>query len=608
MRKMNPSRPVGCMLLAALCMVWTGAARADVLSQVPADAAVVIKLNHVSDTNQKVAALLQQLGVTDLVPTMKDPLQALEDSSGFGAGIDPKGDVALFFSADDIASMPNNNKTGVILVPVSDYKAFVGSQTVVRTDNDITIMHTKDSETDVFVQQWGDYAAISQSKDELSVKHEGLTATGAVAKELAGDDFVLFVNVAALKPTLLPKLDDAEKQLVSKIQDSITDAGKQQVTVALAKELVQGAREFLNDAQGSAFGLTLGANGLKGNFTVDFAPDTYLGKLASTMKQTDESLLAGLPQQSYMFFGGFVQDPAWSGKLFDDVTGPITPQLPAMGDDGKKILDALASMRGIMTSFEGGSFGVVSPDAPKAGNLIQEFFVFKGDSAKIKDAESKMMTVTGMMMNAFMQVVSAQMGQAAGGGDLFKMTTTPNFKTVDNVALDRWQLQVDPDNTSPQAMQMSQSFAMIYGPDGLSVLGGSIDSKTFIGSLGVPDQLLSTAIEAAKSGQDVLSDTVKDINDQLPKKRSVVEYMGLGQYLSTILNFMKANGMQLNIAIPNNLPPIGMTVGADDSSFRVDGYVPTPLMQGVMQAGMQVYMQFNAQHRGGGGGAGGGGL
>ena len=609
MRKMNRAVQIGCVLAMGWCAGFTVApARADVLDQMPADAAIVIKLNHLGETNTKLAGLLQQLGVTDLVPTMKDPMQSLKDSSGLGAGIDTSRDAGAFFTAENLENGMQGSMAGIALLPVSDYKAFLASTDVVRTDNDTTVVHFKNQETDVFVQQWGDYAALAGTKDSLSVKHDGLKPTGTAAKELANDDMVLFANFAPLKVKWLPKLDDGEKQMMDLVEKQVTDPAQQKAADAAVKQLINGAREFLNDAQGSAVGFTISDKGIKGSLTVDFTPDSYLGKLAMSLKQTDGSLLTGLPSATYLAFGGFVQDPALSSKVFDDMVGPIAAELPAMGDNGKKILDMIAAAKGALASAEGGVFGVVSPtEALGQGSLVQEIFVMKGDSAKIKAAQSKAMELTGNLMSAAMQLAPHMQGGAgananAGGPDLFKTTQTADYKTISGVSLDRFQVQVNPDNTSAQAMQMNQAFAMMYGPEGLNAVGGIIDDKTFIGAVGAPDQLITDAVAATKANQDVLSDTVKEIDAQLPKKRAVVEYFGLGQYMSTVLSYMKANGVPINITIAPNLPPLGVTWGSEDSSLRVDGYVPVPLIQGLVQAGMSAYMQFSGHQGGGGGG------
>ncbi len=412
MREFNRAVRVGCVLTLGWCAAAISqTARADVLSQVPSDAAIVVKLNHISDTNQKLQSLLQQLGLTDLVPTLKDPLQSLEDATGFGPGFDTKGEAALFFMANDLSSSADPGDKLVVLLPVSDYKAFLASQQVVRTEDETTIVHFKGQETDEFIQQWGDYAAVAASRQGLSVKHEGLKASGTSAEQLSGDDLVIYTNFSAIRPLLLPKLDDGQKQLLDLIDKQVKDPAMQKISDAAAKQLIQGTREFLTDAQGCTYGITLSSGGIKGTLAVDFAPDSYLGNLVKTAKQSDGSLVAGLPKESYLAFGGFVNDPAWSAKLFDDLVNPIAAELPGLGDNGTKIINLIAVAKDALTTSEGGVFGVVTPSgAAGQQSMVQEVFVIKGDSEKIKNAQTKGAELTSSMMNAMMQLVISQAG------------------------------------------------------------------------------------------------------------------------------------------------------------------------------------------------------
>ena len=118
MKTVKRALKTSCIFAAAWCLsgLATPAAWAQVLDQVPSDATVVFKINHLDATNTKVSSLLQSLGVTDLVPTMKDPLTALETQLGIGPGLEPKRDAA--------AVMLNGNLDGggpppfVMLLPV----------------------------------------------------------------------------------------------------------------------------------------------------------------------------------------------------------------------------------------------------------------------------------------------------------------------------------------------------------------------------------------------------------------------------------------------------------------------------------------------------------
>ena len=149
---------------------------------------------------------------------------------------------------------------------------------------------------------------------------------------------------------------------------------------------------------------------------------------------------------------------------------------------------------------------------------------------------------------------------------------------------------------------MSQQMSMMYGPDGARFLLGNVDSKTLVTALGIDDDLLGQAIDLTKDNKDVLTDDLKLVDAGLPKNRAGVFYLGLDQLLTTGINYAKANGVPVPIQLPNNLPPIGFAFGTDGPSMHYDMFIPTKLMQSLVQAGSAIFQQFN--NRGGGGGGG----
>jgi hypothetical protein len=591
MKTMKRAIKVSCIFAAAWCLasVASPMAQAQVLDQTPSDALVVVKINHLADTNKKVSDLLAQLGVTDLVPTMKDPLETAETQLGIGPGLDTKRDAAA------VVLNGTFEKDGpppfVLLLPVSDYKAFLGSLTVVRTEGDVTVAHFKDNEDDAFIENWGDYAAISDKKDNVTVKHEGLKPTGLSKKQLDDKDFCVYVNFPVLKDVLIPKLKDGTDQATDQLTKTITDPAKLKLAQAALKQGIAMVTEFLNDAQGTTIGLSISDAGISSNMVVELTPDSYLGKLASSVKTTDGPLLTGLPKENYLFFGGSIQDPAALTKVVNDVLAPIMTELSGMGDDGKKLTDAIEIYKQALLNVEGDTFGVIAPTAALGqGSLLRVVTIYKGDAAKLQAAQLKVADVQNDMLKVL----------GFGNVDLMKTTVTPAFKTINGVKFDRVQSEVNPDNTSQEAMRMSEMLSQIYGPDGASGLIGSIDEKTLVASMGNDDDTISQVIDASKANKDVLTDDLKDVDANLPKTRAVVAYLGLDQIVSTALSYAKANGLNVGIQLPNNLPPIGFSAGTDGSALRSDMFIPTKLLQSMVQAGATMYQQFN--NRGGGGG------
>ncbi len=436
-RSTAPRSPALRLAVAALAGGWVlsaaaaPAARGQMLAQCPADAALVLKVNHLAETNTKVAALLQTLGVVDLVgDAAKDPLRTFEDKLGLPpASIDDKRDGGFFMpNAASADESERGDPPLVLLLPVTDYKAFLAGTTVVRTDGDVSVVHFKDQTEDAFVAHWGDYAALTPRRELLAGKHDGLKATGAAGRELDGRDLCLFVNFPALKGFLQPALAKQRTKFQAQAEQQMagTEAAKKQLAHAAIDQAFNVADRFLQDAEPTTVGLNVGKAGLTQTTVVGFHDGSYLANLLGHLRTTEAPLLAGLPDEKYIFFGGSVQDPKKLTQLIDDLAAPLLPKLAALGDNGDKIKSMLDMYKSAMADSEGGSIGLVVPTAAMGqGSLVRYIAVLRADAQKLKDAQEQAAQVQASLMA----------GLGVPGADLTKTTVTKGAKTVDGVVV-----------------------------------------------------------------------------------------------------------------------------------------------------------------------------
>src|SRR6476469_5306660 len=92
---MRNVRKLGVAAVVALAMFIATAASAQVLTMVPGDAMVVIKIKNMQDVSAKVAALSQQWGLANIRPELNDPLGTLLTVGGLGPGINKNGEAAV---------------------------------------------------------------------------------------------------------------------------------------------------------------------------------------------------------------------------------------------------------------------------------------------------------------------------------------------------------------------------------------------------------------------------------------------------------------------------------------------------------------------------------
>ena len=134
---------VALALMAAL--VFTSAAQAQVLKQVPKDASFVFKINDLQAMSGKLKDMAARLGVADLLAgagageqLVVNPLGLLKDQLHVKAGLKDNGEFAVAFFMPAGAGQP----TMLALVPVSDYAAFIGNFGDPAKEGDVDVLKT----------------------------------------------------------------------------------------------------------------------------------------------------------------------------------------------------------------------------------------------------------------------------------------------------------------------------------------------------------------------------------------------------------------------------------------------------------------------------------
>lgn len=572
----------------AVVVAMTLSARAQVLEQVPADSLVVLKVSNIEQTSGKLAKFTQDLGVAMMVPQLNDPLGALLQEMGIQNGVDKTGELAFAY-VDPAVSKANEDKSVVILFPVSDFNAFLGNFPGAKTDNGVSEVTIKNQAN--FVANWGKYAAISPSKEVVAMTHGGLKLSSpAAAKEVAGKDMVVFANIPAIKAKVGPSLGEARTKMITEMEKEITKdaetAKYSPVIKALINQGMNAAEEFLNDSTAATISLNFNETGIATSVLAEFTPETYLGKLFSGVKTQSTSMLAGLPEAKYIIYGGSVSDPQVVDKLLTDLATPVVTELskadPAAGTAAQKYLDGL---RAYAIGAKSSVMGWIAP----AGNLGQESIfqivsVQTGDTAKMKQGYADMMTAQQQLMGSF-------------GGEKMKnfmaVETTPNSKTIGGVSFDLVATKINVDQNDPQAAQMQQGIQMMYGPDGMNALVGVSGDKMIMG-MGVADEVLESVVAATKDNKDILgsADKVKNVASQLPKQRVGEVYIALDEIARTAGNYAAMFGAPVDVQLPPDLSPVGIAIATEGPALRIDSFTPTDTLRSLVAAGMQAAMQM----------------
>jgi hypothetical protein len=576
-------------------------ARAQVFEQVPADAAAVFEIKDLGGLNTKVAKMAKTFGLDEISPEFKDPLASLLEKGHMTKGIDKSRDAALaVFAPDKKGDGAANEPDALALIPVSDYKAFVGNfepaDGAAAPAGLTAVKDPNNPSATTYIAEHGKYAAMSDKKELLSRK-VGLKLTAAVRKEADAKDAIFYINMPAVRDKVLPEMKANRQKMLDEVGSSLENNPQMKqfgpVIKVVVNQWLDFAQNFMTDAQAVVFSLNLTDEGMAGGGLAEFAPDSEMGKTVAQMKSNGTPLLAGLPDRKYFAFGGFSVDPGVTGKMLDQYVDPVIKELnKSGGDTGKQIADLLKSMKVMMASTTHSASGYVVPTGPLGQeSIVQAVTVVNGDAEKIHESYK---TMLGGM--------SKLMAQAPKGAAAPKFEVTPDAKTVDGVKLDSYSMKMEFDQNDPSAAQAQQMMAMIYGPNGMGGNMGVVNDKTLVVVQGGTDKLLSETIAAAKAGKDVLSQTpgVKSVSAQLPDGRVLEYYVALDNIVTSAVKYAQGFGLQVKLKLPQNLPPVGVSAGTDGPSARMDVFVPAQTVQSLVAAGIQAYTQM--QNGGGAGG------
>jgi hypothetical protein len=592
---------IACIVLA------TSIASAQVLKQIPSNALVMLKVSDLEATSKKISDLGTSLGIAQMVPQMADPLGSLMKQLGVTDGVNRDGDMAFVYVDPATLNTPSD-KSVLLLLPVSDYQKFVANFADAKPDGDLTQVHFNGERDLTYLAHWGDYVAASPTREIVAkAPTDMIQVDGLAAKELDGKDFVLFANLKTLRPKMLTHIATLRQMAPEEIDKAVAPGATRfqgidaQKFAPLAKvaatQLLNIAQDFAEGADAASFSLNLSPDGIATTLMCQFAPGSNLANRVTTIKNTDESLLSGLADGKYLLYGG--SNPGDLSKPLADFLAPIQKAITDLGPDYASLNTWLGDLQKMVAASKGGSGGMLVPTAqPGQGSLVQVVAIRRGDAKAI-------METTRDMADAQQAAIKALGIHIAGSGQ----TYVPAAKTVDGVTFDELKSDINMNGKTPQEMQVAQIMTMVYGPLGPSAFIGVVNDQTFLTVMGLDDAAISTAIAAAKAGDDPLAKTsaVKSVAAQLPAQRFAVLYVPLDLWATTGFGYAKMFGIDMGVTMPENLPPMGTTLSTDGAAIRADTYLPSQLTQALAAAGMQVYMKSQnvgqPQQQGGGGGA-----
>jgi hypothetical protein len=573
------------VVLAAL-LLCSAPAWAQVLKQLPADPLVVIKVNKPQAVSAKAGKLMQQLGLGNLQPDLADPLNALMKQLKIREGFDSQGELAAAVYADLSQAVPS--PVVVVMIPVTNYKVFTGNLAALKDAGaGVSTFRFQEGGEDLFVTNWGSFAAVSDNQEFLAKKPAGAAiASPAAMAQWDKADAVILANTKLMASQVMPQFREAKKTILQEIERNLVGvmgAGNDKflpVIRALVNQALNVVEGVLKDTSAAAEAINITDKGLTFTVLADFAPDSYSGKAIAGMKNTADDLLVGLPQRKYFVVVGQAPTPEVMTGLMSDLLDPVAKELTALGADGKAFVDLIDVMKKATGAAKSSAVGLAQPTgAPGQQSVLQEVVVTRGDSAVMADAQRRSFQLT----NDLMKLMPATPGMT------LQMKLDQGAATVAGVKMDKIGMNYVFDPNNPQAAQMKQIIDIMYGPNGMSGVQGAVNATTYVVAFGGDDAFIQAAVNAAKAGDATLSKqaSLKAAADMLPTQRFMVMYVYPDNIASTVIAYLNQFGMKVPLKINADIAAMGMSVSTEGSALRVDYAMPMELIENTVSTVIQ---------------------
>jgi hypothetical protein len=601
------------MSVALLVLALAAGAQAQVLDQVPSNAIAVLKVKSLSGLNAKVIKLANAWGIDEMVPEFKDPLGSILEKGHMSQGVNKDGDMAIaFFPVAEAApasapaeaaaengggarGLENTPPPQVLgLIPVSDYKAFVGNFTDPHEDGEITTATSPDDKKPVYLAHWGDFAAISDVKTLLDNKPTGFKLAGLAAQE-AEKDITVFANMEQLR-AFGPKLKEQRQKLWDEMSKNLgqDEASKKlgPVLKAVVDMYMNAVQDYIEQGTSGVASIDLSDAGINAATFAEFQPDSRLGKnFAHLRGNSAGSALAGLPDRKYFAAGGYSVDGKVAEEMLSNLADPVIAELGQAGDQWKSLGDVVSAVKAVVGLTNSSAAGYIVPTgAPGQEAILQAVSVSTGDAKGIRDTNRKMFTALADLMKNGPQSANAPV----------TVDFKPDDKTVDGVSFDHFQSALAMDQNDPRAAQAQGAISLLFGPNGIGSYGGVVDDSHYVVVSGGNDELITDLIASAKAGKDAISlrPSVATVASHLSKNPVLIYYIFLDQIATSATKLAANFGFPIKLNLPENLPPIGVSAAANGPSIRFEAFIPSDLVQNLISAALKARQDMQAGNNG----------
>ncbi|MEX0655753.1 MAG: hypothetical protein WD534_03225 [Phycisphaeraceae bacterium] len=576
------------MATAALGLLTAGHARADVnqaLELVAADAEVVVIVPSLAALNQQVSELGQTLNLQ--LDELDDVVGQLRHHAGMTAGVDETGPLVVALLDVSTALTDGARPTAALLVPVSDYEAFVGN--FGGEAGEAIASLTMPEGQPAFAKLLGDHAVMSDDQAVVEAYAGGGDAQalrdtlGELGRKyLDESSAAVYIDLEAVGPAMMGAIDRKLAEFDAMI-DEFSDADDPQFrtfadTWEMQRQYAAGTRSMIEGMQSMLLAIDLGERGLGVTKTFRMREGSALREYFPGRASQAAGELASLPDRPFLFAMAVDDEAIAFGRL-------IEAMLEAMPDEQQAMMGPLMQQTlGLIEQTQAYASALYVPDqmAVMSGGLLNAVNVYRVDDGDAYLAAWRD-TLTGLDEQA------VDLPEQAGAGD-GQMTFTgrydDNALQIDGVQVAQYRVEVE----LPDAMQQQQPDNPFAGMMNATAYGGYIAAKNdhVVMTTTTDPQIMRAALRALDQEAGIgAAGPIAEIREHaLPPNAAVESYISLQGIAQMGNTFIAMFGGQ-PINVPDDVPPIAMGAGVQDDSVAFRLFLPAGAMRAVGDAGRQ---------------------
>jgi len=560
-------------------------AQQSILELIPEEALGFGVLNRLSQTDGKMANLVKVTGV----PISGSPLETAKLFGKVEKGLDEKGSVAL-------VAMPGNDSAPepkpVILVPVTDYEAFIGNFEPEKVTEAVSrIEMSRESEPEeseegtsevrttkasALVAKKGNYAVLVQTMDQ-ELLESLLAGKKSIAGQLAPwqawvneSDAVIVVTKPGLK--LVGGLVNNEIEKVKPMFEAMAEQGAQ---AKAGLEVYQKMLTRMSDELTAAgFGVLIEEDAsVRLTGVGQFAPDGQLAAWLKDMKAVPGNPWAGVANGPFFLAGaGALPEGLAEGlahfsldmmKNMPDIYGLSEEKMKQLVEAGAKAMKGVQGMSMIM--------GMADSGQP----------IYQGVSGTIRVDNSE------AFLDQYGELVKSisELAADAEKSPLTKMTAAPT--EIDGHKGLELSMDLSPMFDKEELAKLVPVFKAMYGPEGkLTVYLAAADEKTVV--FAYLDK--NRAAQAAKAVTDPEASLAADPSVAAMMKRLPADAQWLGlwspggtvRFAQSLIEGLAPEGAAMTLPEFPETPPVGFAMKASATDVRKELLIPVEVLKNVM--------------------------